>query len=73
MTAYLAVIVTLGTALLVATAYMEWIGVLNVFTRRTNPSYETCGHQKLNLGSHHDQCWRCRHARTARSPHTLHQ
>ncbi len=74
MAAVLAVIIAIGTALLATTAYMEWIGVLNLFTTtRTNPSYDSCGHLKLNLSSHHHQCWRCRHAGAAHGLHSLHQ
>lgn len=65
----LGVIIGLGSALLLITAYMEWIGVMNLFTPRTGPRYDGCGHFKVVMTSPHSSCWRCRHARLE---HALH-
>jgi hypothetical protein len=73
MAALLGVIIAIGTALLAITAYLKWIGVTSLFTAtRTNPSYDSCGHLKLNLSSHHHKCWRCRHDSAAHGRRTLH-
>ena len=65
----IAVIVVLGTLLLVITAFMEWVGIMNLLTRRTGPRYLDCGHLKAVPTSRHDRCWHCRHARLE---HALH-
>lgn len=57
----LAVIIALGLILLVVTAYMEWIGLMSVFTPRSASRYEECHHFRSNRGSQSEVCWRCRH------------
>jgi len=72
MTALLIVIITLGTLLLAATAYMEWIGVMNLFATRRTSRYQGCGHLKLNAASLNARCWRCRHSRLDHILHGTH-
>lgn len=64
----LTIIVILATALLLVTGYMEWVGVMNLFTRRSGPRYDECGHFRVVLSSH-SRCWHCRHERLE---HALH-
>lgn len=72
MDALLAVIVVLGAILLVATVYMECIGVMNVFTRRSAARYAECGHLRAVRPSTCEQCWRCRHQTLAHPSHLIH-
>jgi hypothetical protein len=67
----LAVIVVLGVILLVVTAYMEWIGILNVLTRRSAAHYSGCGHLKAVRPSECDRCWRCRHQTVLHPSHLI--
>ncbi|HEX3907146.1 MAG TPA: hypothetical protein VHW92_04365 [Mycobacteriales bacterium] len=65
----IAVIIVLAVALLAVTAYMEWIGVMNLFTMSSKPRYPGCGHLKANPTSQSTRCWHCRHDRFE---HALH-
>ncbi len=65
----LAVIIVLGAVLLFVTAYMEWIGVMNLFTPRSGPRYDECGHLKVIITTQHGRCFHCRHQRLE---HALH-
>lgn len=67
--ALVTVIIVLGVALLAASAYMEWIGVMNLFTARSAPRYPDCSHLKANPTSQSNRCWHCRHARLERALH----
>jgi hypothetical protein len=67
--ALLTVIIVLAVALLVVTSYMEYIGVMNVFTTRSAPRYTGCGHLKANPTAQTTRCWHCRHPRLE---HALH-
>jgi hypothetical protein len=73
MDALLAVIITLGGALLVVTAYMEWIGLLNIVTTRPGPRYADCGHARINPTSACRSCWRCRHRTVDHVIHPAHR
>jgi hypothetical protein len=58
---YLIVIIVLGSALLAVTAFMEWVGVMNLFTPRSASRYH-CGHIRvLPFSSDDARCWNCRH------------
>jgi hypothetical protein len=59
--AFLVLIITLSGLLFLATAYMEWVGLLNVLTPRSGPRYPDCGHLRVNPTSAFHSCWRCRH------------
>lgn len=72
MSPLLVVIIVLGAALLVTTAYMEWVGVMNVVTPRAGPRHEVCGHLRINPASRDARCWRCRHAAADRALRALH-
>lgn len=67
--ALVAVIIVLGGALLAVTAYMEWIGVMNLLTTRSASRYPECGHVKANPTAKTTSCWHCRHVRVE---HALH-
>jgi hypothetical protein len=67
--ALLTVIIVLAVALLVVTGYMEWIGVMTLFTVRSGPRYTGCGHLRVNPTAQSTSCWHCRHARLE---HALH-
>jgi hypothetical protein len=73
MAIYLAIIITLGGGLLVVTAYMEWVGLLNVVTPRSAPRHPDCGHLRTNPVSPHDRCWRCRHHDLDHLVHPIHR
>jgi len=73
MAALFALIITLGTALLAVTAYMEWIGVLNLFTASSNARCDSCARLKLYLSPRDDRCWRRQHASTAYGLHGIHR
>ncbi|HEX3824334.1 MAG TPA: hypothetical protein VHV79_07705 [Mycobacteriales bacterium] len=72
MTAFLVVIIVLGTSLLCATAYMEWIGLMSLITPRSGPHHESCGHLRINALASQGLCWRCRHSTADRALHALH-
>jgi hypothetical protein len=57
----LTIIIVLGGLLLITTAYMEWIGLLNIVTPRGQSRYRECGHLRINPVAAHGRCWRCRH------------
>jgi len=59
----LAIIIAIGAVLLAVTAYMEWIGVMNLFTPRSAPRFYDCGHLRGVPFSSHSSCWACRHRR----------
>jgi hypothetical protein len=63
------VIIVLGTLLLAVTMFMEWVGVMSLFTPRSGPRYDGCGHLRLIRTATADRCWGCRHARLE---HVLH-
>jgi hypothetical protein len=56
------VVIVLGVALLAVTAYMEWVGVMTLFTPRSATRYEACGHiRALPFATDRTRCWSCRH------------
>jgi hypothetical protein len=65
----IAVIIILVCVLLAVTAFMEWVGVMSLFTTRCGPRYDGCGHLKAVVTTRNDRCWRCRHVRL---DHALH-
>lgn len=73
MTGYLAIIIVLGIVLLVATAYMEWIGVLSILTPWSRPRYPDCGHLRVSPVSPHHRCWRCRRRALDQILHPMHR
>jgi hypothetical protein len=69
MAPYIAAIIVLGGALLGITAYMEWIGVMHLFARRSPPRCTECGRIKgLPTVQATSDCWGCRHPHL-RHPH----
>lgn len=62
MDALLSLIIVLGVSLLTVIAYMEWIGLMNLFASRAADRYPGCGHVHINRTDLHDTCWRCRHS-----------
>ncbi len=66
----LTVIIAMAVVLLAVTAYMEWIGLMNIFTPRVASRYLACCHFRLNRISPYEECWRCRHS-TAGHPSRL--
>jgi hypothetical protein len=67
------VIVVISAAFLVVTAYMEWIGVLNVISPRSAVRYPGCGHARLlPADAEHDDCWTCRHQRVRHPLQAVH-
>ncbi|HTW20638.1 MAG TPA: hypothetical protein VME70_10560 [Mycobacteriales bacterium] len=69
---YLVVIIVLGGLLLIVTAVMEWIGLVNLVTPSTGPRYQDCGHLRVSPTSPHSSCWRCRHRSLDHVVHPLH-
>jgi hypothetical protein len=65
----LAVIIAIGSALLAVTAYMEWIGVMNLFGPRSGSRYDECRHLRGVPFSNHTRCWSCRHRRLEAALH----
>lgn len=64
MTLWLTIIIILGAALLAVTAYMEWVGVMSVFTTRPARHCSECESVlKLPTAQPGTLCWRCRHQR----------
>jgi hypothetical protein len=61
MTVLLTAIIALGTVLLFVTAYMEWVGVMNLFTTRQGPRYRACQHLRTIPTRRQEHCYRCRH------------
>lgn len=68
----LTVIIVLAVGLFVVTAYMEWIGLINIFTPRAGTQYEGCHHYRADPVDQHDECWRCRHATLAHPSRIIH-
>jgi len=67
----IAAILMLGMLLLVAAAYMEWIGLVSLVTPLHPPRYRRCGHLRAAPTSDADRCWRCRHVCIDRAMHRL--
>ncbi|HVU61296.1 MAG TPA: hypothetical protein VG899_07790 [Mycobacteriales bacterium] len=68
----LAVIFVLGAALLAASVYMEWLGLLSVASSHSSPRHALCGHRKLTPGNDRELCWHCRHRHLDEALHALH-
>lgn len=69
----LIVIVVLGGAFLLVTAYMEWIGFLSIVTPRSASRYDGCGHIKALPGaSRQHDCWACRHSHLRHPLQSMH-
>jgi hypothetical protein len=67
----LTVIIVLAVGLLAVSAYMEWIGLMNLFTSRAAARYLGCGHVIVNRRDAHESCWRCRHDRIVHPSHLI--
>lgn len=64
MDGWLIVVVVLAALLFIVTSYMEWVGIMNVLTKRSGPRYDECGHLKAwPTFRAYTKCWHCRHAR----------
>jgi hypothetical protein len=68
----LTVIILLGVGLFAVTSYMEWIGVMNLFTSKPAGRYAGCGHVRSNRSSSYERCWRCRHATLGHPTRLIH-
>jgi hypothetical protein len=66
------VIIVMGVALLAVTAYMQWAGVMNLFTSRSAGRYGECGHLCFKRSDPYAQCWRCRPATISHSSRLIH-
>ncbi|HWB66006.1 MAG TPA: hypothetical protein VG708_04165 [Mycobacteriales bacterium] len=70
MDGWLVAAVVLAAALFVVTSYMEWVGILNVLSKRSATRYDECGHLRAWPTSRpYTKCWHCRHVRLE---HLLH-
>jgi hypothetical protein len=72
MDALLVVIIAMGVVLLVVTSYMEWIGLMNLFTTRCAPRYGECGHVRVMRTGSFESCWRCRHVTITHPSRLIH-